>query len=41
MKTVAVIILEQFVASCSLHIQPIACVATPHTLPVNHAKLQN
>ncbi len=28
-------------ASRSPHIQPIACVATPHTLPVNHAELQN
>ena len=28
-------------ASHSLHTQPIACVATPHTLPVNHAELQN
>ena len=28
-------------ASRSLHIQPTACVATPHTLPMNYAKLQN
>ena len=28
-------------ASRSLHIQPTACVAAPHTLPVNHSELQN
>ena len=28
-------------ASRSLHIQLTACVATPHTLPVNHTELQN
>ena len=27
--------------SRSLHIQPTACVATPHTLPVNYTELQN
>ena len=28
-------------ATRSLHTQPIACVAAPHTLPVNYAELQN
>ena len=28
-------------ASRSLHIQPIACVAAPHTLPLKHSELQN
>ena len=29
------------VTSRSLHTQPTACVAAPHTLPVNYAELQN
>ena len=28
-------------ASRSLHTHPTECVATPHTLPVNYAELQN
>ena len=28
-------------ASRSLHTQSTACVAAPHTLPVNYAELQN
>ena len=28
-------------ATRSLHTQPTACVAAPHTLPVNYAELQN
>ena len=30
-----------YVASRSPHTQPTACVATPHTLPVNCTELQN
>ena len=32
---------EQTLASRSLHIQATACVAAPHTLPVNYTELQS
>ena len=31
----------QYQVSRRLHIQPTACVATPHTLPMNHSELKN
>ena len=35
------ILINKILASRSLHTQPTACVAAPHTLPVNYAELQN